>query len=218
MSKQFNKNIKMLYNALRFWRGVPKTEELSIMKLFTHLSKKIGPFSHFNLFDSQLLAVLLMVVFVISFMPVTSMFVSAVDTGKKLIVTHNIDLGDDLVLHEGGISLDSQNSINLGTSSGYNPYYLEQYYPKSVPDGTSYLEKGYTLIKIVVGHDGKIFEYYMPNGIPSGIVYTDLLEQGLGLTGRDFILYANIFPNTAGAVGFLYRGLDPITDITVDFI
>ena len=105
--------------------------------------------------SKKILSVLLVVVFVFSFLPTMAMPALAADTGKKLIITHNIDLGDDLILQANSISLDANGAISLDTSDSNKFYRFQQYYPKAISDGSSLVEKGYKLLMIVIEHDGK---------------------------------------------------------------
>jgi hypothetical protein len=164
----------------------------------------------------RILTLLLAVVMCFAFVPTSS--VSADGTGKKLIITHNIDLGENLVLQSGSILLDSNNSIALDMSDPTKFYRLEQYYPKYSPDGSSYVEKNLILSKIVFEHNSKTYEYFMPEHEPSPAITIDILQQELDINGTDFYLNVNASAANQKRVGFYYSALNPTTDITVHFV
>jgi hypothetical protein len=166
----------------------------------------------------RIFSALLAIAIVISLIPVLSFPTLAASTGKKLIITHNVDLGNDLVLQSGSINLATDGSIELDTDDNNKFYRLEQYYPKSSPDGSSYIEKGRILNKIIVAHNGKTYEYPIPDTAPAALQSVNLLQQGLDITGTTFTLQVNMVPANQKRVGILYSKLDPAADITIQFV
>jgi hypothetical protein len=134
--------------------------------------------------------------------------VFATDTGYKITVSHNIDLDNYLTLQSGSITTNEPVAID-STEAKY--YRIDQYWQS----GSVYEERGLSLLRIEVAHNGGTKSVNVPVSKPlSQQTITLGGDSELNLTGT----FAIQFTPNQNRVGFYYMNLTPQSDVTVRFV